>query len=755
MFPSASRQQHGSTVTTIKIENCSIMSISQSIVPPAKYITGVVLKKNDKKKLGISFVSKPDDKDVYIRKVEGKFRKYTNLVPCLKVLYVNGQMVFTAMEAADIIRQTPNGQHVQVIAGGSCTELKKESRFSSSSSLGISLEQVPEQKDLVRISSVDRGNYLLSGLEVGNILLSINGRSITSVSKASLLLRVNKSLTLISVRPQSYHGGLPGLPLKPTLEQQLQLLDNHDYEDDSSERPVAALGELHLLPPQHDDQEQRIVLQQDPPTFEEDERLTEKQHLTTETHSLPLPTFEEDERLTEKQHLTTETHSLPLPTFEEEERLTEKQHLTTETHSLPLPTFEEERLTEKQHLTTETHSLPLPTFEEDERLTEKQHLTTETHSLPLPTFEEERLTEKQHLTTETHSLPLPTFEEDERLVEKQYPTTETHSLPLNEENLRLQHQDEQEHLPEHPRAETRISIASSDASGLPDVILNLQTQNDLRDEALASLLGGLADVRPLLFTEERGERQELEDDEDLQSFLTEDTKEEEGEEEDTVEGEFEYFPTKNIFNESMNFFRAMETVVIEAKKEKKEQERQPEEEEQQQQGREGGGGEEEKEEYPALFVADEDEDNEEELVVEEQARAIETDHVCVPEQPPAQVHIHHFEEEEQSFLTEEEKDEFIIETLPLPRSKLARTPRSTPKANNRKKNRTKTAKKSQSPIVLQDEEDDDTIVGETEYTPSRSIFTRGFKLFQEFVFDAASCEKPSSRYNTYDDHYVL
>jgi hypothetical protein len=684
MFPSASRQQHGSTVTTIKIENCSIMSISQSIVPPAKYITGVVLKKNDKKKLGISFVSKPDDKDVYIRKVEGKFRKYTNLVPCLKVLYVNGQMVFTAMEAADIIRQTPNGQHVQVIAGGSCTELKKESRFSSSSSLGISLEQVPEQKDLVRISSVDRGNYLLSGLEVGNILLSINGRSITSVSKASLLLRVNKSLTLISVRPQSYHGGLPGLPLKPTLEQQLQLLDNHDYEDDSSERPVAALGELHLLPPQHDDQEQRIVLQQDPPTFEEDERLTEKQHLTTETHSLPLPTFEEDERLTEKQHLTTETHSLPLPTFEEE-----------------------------------------------------------------------RLTEKQHLTTETHSLPLPTFEEDERLVEKQYPTTETHSLPLNEENLRLQHQDEQEHLPEHPRAETRISIASSDASGLPDVILNLQTQNDLRDEALASLLGGLADVRPLLFTEERGERQELEDDEDLQSFLTEDTKEEEGEEEDTVEGEFEYFPTKNIFNESMNFFRAMETVVIEAKKEKKEQERQPEEEEQQQQGREGGGGEEEKEEYPALFVADEDEDNEEELVVEEQARAIETDHVCVPEQPPAQVHIHHFEEEEQSFLTEEEKDEFIIETLPLPRSKLARTPRSTPKANNRKKNRTKTAKKSQSPIVLQDEEDDDTIVGETEYTPSRSIFTRGFKLFQEFVFDAASCEKPSSRYNTYDDHYVL
>jgi hypothetical protein len=625
------------------------MNISQSTVPPAKYITGVVLKKNDKKKLGISFVSKPDDKDVYIRKVKGKFRKYTDLVPCLKVLSVNGQMVSTAMEAADIIRQTPNGQHVQVIAGGSCTVLKKESRFSSSSSLGISLEQIPQRKDLVRISSIDRGNCLLSGLEVGNILLSINGRSITSVSQASLLLRVNKSLTLISVRPQSCHEGLP---LKPTLEQQLQILDkqDYDYDDDYSERAAAVLGELHLLPPQHDDQEQRTAL--------------------------------------------GELHALPPQHDDQEQEMVLQQDP-------------------------------------------------------------------------------PTSEEDERLTEKQHPTTETHSLPLNEENLRRQHQDEQEHLPEHPRAESRISIASSDASGLPDAILNLQTQNHLKDEALASFLSGLGgpmNVRPLLFTEERDEAQELEDEEDLQSFLTLDTKEEEEEEEeDTVVGEFEYFSTKNIFNESLNFFRSMETVVIETKKTKKKQERQPQEEEEEQGRQEGEGeeekeeqeqeqvrqegrgeeGEEEKEEYPSLFVADEDgvadedEDYEVELVVEEQPRAIKTERVWVPEKPPAQVHIHHLEEDSHSFLTEEEKDEYILETLrvPLPTSKQARTPKSTPKAN----------KKSQSPMVLQDEEDDYTIVGETEYTPSRSIFTKGYKLFQEFVFDAASCEKPSNRYNTYDD----
>eukprot|EP00980_Cylindrotheca_fusiformis_P015794 scaffold4590_cov112-Cylindrotheca_fusiformis.AAC.12 len=198
-------------------------------IPIHTYISGAVLKKNNKRRLGISFVSRPEDKVVYIRRVTGAFRKYTDLVPCLKILSVNGQNVSTASDAEDIIRNAPIGLHVQVIAEGCCTKLIKSSRFASCSSLGISLEQVVGRKDLVRVSNVQgaKQHLMLSGLQVGSILISINGRSITSVSQAKWLLRLHKKLTLVSV--QSFcDAKLP----RPTLEQHLRRLDSQSCEED-------------------------------------------------------------------------------------------------------------------------------------------------------------------------------------------------------------------------------------------------------------------------------------------------------------------------------------------------------------------------------------------------------------------------------------------------------------------------------------------------------------------------------------------
>lgn len=679
------RYQHGSIVTSINNIGVTArititMSTNQSSrIARVNYITGVVLKKNDKRKLGISFVSKPEDRVVYIRKVKGQFRKHTNLVPCLKVLSINGKMVFTSMEAADIVRKTPHGQHVQVIAEGSCTELKKTSRFSSTRSLGISLEQVPQRKDLVRVAGVDEENHRLSGLEVGSILMSINGRSIRSVSQANLLLRINKSLTLVSV--QCFNGGIAP---KLTLEQQLLILNRQGHGDDTSLQPVVPPSELQALTRKRNDEKQRIILEQE-------EKRQLQQHPQQKRQQRQQVECKEEERLVKKQEKVMEAPSM----------------------LLQLPS-------EPEH---------------DEAIAEEAH---------------QQLQGKE--------------QEEEPAVE--------HSFGI----------------------ETLISIASSDASGLPDVILNLQAQDDLKDEALASLLGGPSEARPFLSLEEK--EQELQgddDDEDLRSFLTNETKEQDFftfENEETFVGEIEDISTENLFSKSMNFFRTMEKEVIDTKKVGEEQKSSEEEEEQK--GEEPaaeeqkGQGEEQKgelpaEEFPSLFVATFDDEDcahqlavasepfeekqgvdlvqeEEEVVVEVVAphqqplptppATVEQKAEDVPKHLPAQVHVHHIEEDLNSFLTEEKDEQFVVETLLNPKKSNKTAPR---KVNDNRNKQT---------VRRQEEEeeekgDDDTVVGETHYSSSDSIFTKGFKLFHAFVVDATSCEKASRRYNTYDDNYAI
>jgi hypothetical protein len=174
------------------------------------WIQGIVPKTSHHQRLGISFRSNTDG--VFISKIQGKFKKYTDLVPGLKLLQVDGKEVRTALEAATVIRNVKVGDNIVLLADGHLFKAKKRrNRFSFSlkkkDSFGIQLEEIPGRSDLIRIARLE-GNRFVGGFEsmpsVGSIVLSLNGRPVKSVLMANLMMKMSKRLTLVTQSPDCF-----------------------------------------------------------------------------------------------------------------------------------------------------------------------------------------------------------------------------------------------------------------------------------------------------------------------------------------------------------------------------------------------------------------------------------------------------------------------------------------------------------------------------------------------------------------------
>ncbi|CAJ1946598.1 unnamed protein product [Cylindrotheca closterium] len=155
-------------------------------------ISGIVVKKNNKD-LGISFLDHPSEDVVYIHNVKGKFRKYTILAPGLRVTHVNGFIVFTAAEARKLIQRTPIGGSVQVIATGKYIELKKQPKRSSIFRTSSSSSRLESASPSSSSSSAPLGIHLrpLPG-RLNLVQITKVDNLLTEVPPGHILVAINK-----------------------------------------------------------------------------------------------------------------------------------------------------------------------------------------------------------------------------------------------------------------------------------------------------------------------------------------------------------------------------------------------------------------------------------------------------------------------------------------------------------------------------------------------------------------------------------
>lgn len=174
---------------------------------PVDWIRGAVFKEKDgERKIGISFRNTAE-KGVYISKIKGQFKKYTDLVPGLRVLKVNGHDVETAEDAMSIINDAEKGSLLVIIAEGFCHHVTKR-RFGSPS---MQIKEMPIEKGstapgkskVIQVSKCEQ-NGIFAGVPVGNILISLNGKPVNSLSATKIRMKMAKQITLVSVRPDGF-----------------------------------------------------------------------------------------------------------------------------------------------------------------------------------------------------------------------------------------------------------------------------------------------------------------------------------------------------------------------------------------------------------------------------------------------------------------------------------------------------------------------------------------------------------------------
>ena len=174
---------------------------------PVDWIRGAVFKDKDgERKIGISFRNTAE-KGVYISKIRGQFKKYTDLVPGLRVLKVNGHDVETAENAMSIINDAAKGSLLVIIAEGFCHHVTKR-RFGSPSMQikEMSIKKgstAPGNGKVIQVSKCEQ-NGIFAGVPVGNILISLNGKPVNSLSATKIRMKMAKQITLISVRPDRF-----------------------------------------------------------------------------------------------------------------------------------------------------------------------------------------------------------------------------------------------------------------------------------------------------------------------------------------------------------------------------------------------------------------------------------------------------------------------------------------------------------------------------------------------------------------------
>jgi len=170
-------------------------------------ITWVVKKTTPSTKVGLTFASV--GKVVAIKSVSGRAAKVTDLVPGLRVLEVNGTTVSGAKQACEIIRKAPVGD-IRVTTGGqhhSAVRISEEKA-------GFTIGQFKAKADFILLTQVDPSG-LFPDVPKGHFLWSVNGKRMKTVKQAVKVLRGEKSLAVVVVRPEDlgYDLGV----LKPTL----------------------------------------------------------------------------------------------------------------------------------------------------------------------------------------------------------------------------------------------------------------------------------------------------------------------------------------------------------------------------------------------------------------------------------------------------------------------------------------------------------------------------------------------------------
>jgi PDZ domain-containing secreted protein len=167
-------------------------------------ITWVIRKKEPSSKVGIKFRSQK--KRVTIAEVTGRAAEFTDLVPDLKVLEVNGEDVQSASECCKIIREAPAG-NIRVVTEG---KHHTATKLSKNQYCGFEVQPNLTTKNYVEISRVDPDG-MFPDLVSGHFVWSINGFKITNVMQAIKLLKSKSTIKLVAVDPEKLKNVAPGL----------------------------------------------------------------------------------------------------------------------------------------------------------------------------------------------------------------------------------------------------------------------------------------------------------------------------------------------------------------------------------------------------------------------------------------------------------------------------------------------------------------------------------------------------------------
>jgi len=157
-------------------------------------ITWILKKPKEDSKSGLTFSSK--DNTVILKAVDGRASQKTNLTSGLEVLSVAGKDVVTATQAVKAFASAPVGP-VKIVTVGSHHSAKKRT---TDEKAGFAIREYHQDNKLIQIYKVNP-NGMFPDLQAGQLLWSINGKRITSVSQGIKLMRNKKVLNLVVVDP--------------------------------------------------------------------------------------------------------------------------------------------------------------------------------------------------------------------------------------------------------------------------------------------------------------------------------------------------------------------------------------------------------------------------------------------------------------------------------------------------------------------------------------------------------------------------
>ena len=151
-------------------------------------INGTVHKENADTKMGIAFAQVKESNVMTIKYIrEGGLFASTDLSAGLEVVTINGEKVsgLSVKEAADLLRNSPAGSDVSVVAKGILGQVEKESKDTK---CGISLLRDAETNNMMVKSLAEDGLFSQTNIKVGQKIVSINGQECPKSTKDAIKL---------------------------------------------------------------------------------------------------------------------------------------------------------------------------------------------------------------------------------------------------------------------------------------------------------------------------------------------------------------------------------------------------------------------------------------------------------------------------------------------------------------------------------------------------------------------------------------